>query len=129
KEGSAARGLEEAVAVGVDSGECALAIAEELAFHQRLRNGAAVHCDEGLVPPRAVQMNQARRHLLAAARLPAHVDGRLAAGELGDDSPCLLHERRFAEKLRIAAARAFGLRALARLVRSRRQLERGLQVA
>ena len=55
----------------VAPGERALAVAEELAFHQVLRDRAAVHREERAVAARALLMDQARRELLAAARFAA----------------------------------------------------------
>ena len=59
--------LKETVAVFGGAGEGALAIAEELGFHQRFRNGAAVDRDKGLVGASALGMNVARGQFLAAA--------------------------------------------------------------
>ena len=42
----AMRGLEEALPILGGAGESALAVAEKLAFHERLGNGAAVHRHE-----------------------------------------------------------------------------------
>ena len=46
EQGAAVRRLEEAIAILVSAGEGAFPVAEELAFHQVLRNGAAIDGDE-----------------------------------------------------------------------------------
>src|SRR5688572_17022558 len=89
EQGAAVRGLEEPVAVLVGAGEGALAVAEELAFHQGFRDRAAIHRDEGLGAARAVLVDQARGELLAAARLAGDVHRRLGARELGKEIPHL----------------------------------------
>src|SRR5712692_2674473 len=66
---AAVRRLEEALAVFGGAGERAFLVAEELAFHQRFRDGAAIDRHERLVAARAVLMDKARGELLAAARL------------------------------------------------------------
>ena len=78
------RRLEEPSRSSVGAGERALLVAEELAFHQVLGNRAAVHRHERRVAARAVLVDQARRELLAAARLAGDVDRRLGARELVD---------------------------------------------
>ena len=77
-------GLEKAVALLVRAGKGALAVPEELAFHQVLGNRTAIHRDEGLLAPRAIAMDQAGRELLAAAGFARDVDRRLRSGELAD---------------------------------------------
>src|SRR2546422_349133 len=59
---AAARCLEEALAVLGSAGERALLVAEELALHEGIRNGAAVDRHEGLVAelPLAMQVKLLR---------------------------------------------------------------------
>ena len=51
------------------AGECALLVAEQLAFQQAGRNGGAVELDKRPVAPRAQPVDGARQQLLAGARL------------------------------------------------------------
>src|SRR5688500_14223359 len=96
---AAVGGLVEAVAVLAGAGEGALLVAEELALHQVLGNGAAVHRHERLVAARAVLVDQARGELLAAARLARDVDRRLGARQLADQLAHLGERRALAEHL------------------------------
>ena len=75
------------------AGERALLVAEEFAFHQILGNRAAIDRHERRVAARPLQVHQARRELLAAAGFAADVDRRLAARQLVDHLPRLLHQR------------------------------------
>jgi hypothetical protein len=67
--------LEETVAVGLGAGERAFAIAEELALHQVLGDGSAVHGDEGQLGARRHRRGSSRRELLAAAGLAVDEHG------------------------------------------------------
>ena len=78
---AAVRGLEESVAIAFGAGERALAVAEELAFHQVLGNRAAVDRHERMLGARAAQMDHARGKLLAAAGFAGDEHRRLALRE------------------------------------------------
>ncbi len=84
EQGAAVRGLEQARLVGMGAGEAALLVAEEFAFHQLGRDGAAVDRHERPGRTRALFVDGARHQLLAYARLAQDVHRRLAAGHLGD---------------------------------------------
>jgi hypothetical protein len=98
KERAAAGGLEEAVPVVLGAGEGALAVAEELAFHQVFRDRAAVDRHEGAGGAGAAAVDQAGAQFLAAAGFAGDVDRRLAARQLFDHGAHLLHARRFADQ-------------------------------
>ncbi len=89
--------------------EAAFAMTEEFAFHEFGRNGAAVHRYERFVDARTLLVDQPRYKLLAAARLTADVDRRLAAGQLADLTAQGTHCQRVAQQAVVDAAR--GLRA------------------
>ena len=59
--------LEPSLPVADGAGERAAHVAEELRFEQRLGNRAAVERDEAMHAARAVLVNRARDHFLAAA--------------------------------------------------------------
>src|SRR5688572_18806702 len=82
KERAAACCLEETGAIARRTRESAFAVAEELRLHQVLRDRTAVDRNERPVLPRALEVYEPRRELLAAARFTAHVYRRLAAREL-----------------------------------------------
>src|SRR5690606_21489479 len=84
KKGAAAGRLEQARLVSHGAGKAALAMAEELAFHQLRRNGAAVDWHKGMAGPRSEGMDAPGNQFLAAAGLTTDIEGSLAAGELGD---------------------------------------------
>ena len=65
------RALEIAAMAAIGAGEAAAFVAEQLAFEQRRRNGAAVDRHEGTVPPAAERVNGARHDVLAGAALAA----------------------------------------------------------
>jgi len=67
--------LEEAFAVLRGAGERALLVAEELALHQGIGDGAAINRHERLVAARAVLVDQARRELLALPDSPEMYTG------------------------------------------------------
>jgi hypothetical protein len=90
--------LEETVAVGVGTGEGALAIAEELALHQVLGDRPAVHRHERLVAAGALLMDEPGGEFLAAAGFAGDVDGGLAPRELLDHVAHVLHDRRAADE-------------------------------
>src|SRR4029077_1867398 len=61
--------LEQALVIAVGAGEGALAMAEQLALHQVLGQGAAVDWDERHLRPLALLKERARGQLLAGASL------------------------------------------------------------
>ncbi len=98
-------------------------MAEQLALHQLLGNRAAVDRHEGRVGPRPLLVNHAGHQLLAGAGLAADVDRRLAAGELGDGRPHVLHGGRLADE-----GSARGRRTIAQLERGADEVAQHLQV-
>ena len=98
KQRAAVGGLEQAVLVRDRAGEAAFAVAEEFAFHQALRDRAAVDRHERLVGARTQFVDQARDQFLAGAGFAVDVDRRLAARELFDQRAHLLDGRRFAQQ-------------------------------
>ncbi|MCY1534640.1 hypothetical protein D9M68_700180 [compost metagenome] len=73
-------------------------MAEEFAFHQLGRNGAAVDRHEGALGARTLLVDEPRHQLLAAARFAADVHRRLAAGEFLDLLAQGVHRRRAAQQ-------------------------------
>ena len=59
--------FETALALGVGTRERPLLMAEQLAFQERLRDGAAINGDEGAVLPHAFVVNGPGRHFLACS--------------------------------------------------------------
>ena len=53
---------------------------EQLAFDELLGNGGAVHLDERLIPPLAVEVQQVGDQLLAGAVFPADEDAPVRGG-------------------------------------------------
>ena len=78
--------------------EAALLVAEQFAFHQLGRDRAAVDRHERPVVPRPRVVDQPRDQFLAGARVARDVDRRLAARDLGDHLPQLLHRLRLAQQ-------------------------------
>ncbi|MNQ41251.1 hypothetical protein D3C85_549210 [compost metagenome] len=107
EQGAAIGRLEQALLVFHRAGEAALLVAEELAFHQLGRNGAAVDRHEGPVGARSLFMDQSCHQFLAAAGFAADVDGGLAAGEFLDLLAQGIHWRRAA--LQAAVHRRFAI--------------------
>ena len=118
-------GLEQAILVARRAGEAALAVAEQLALHQFGRDGAAVDGDERSFGAWPEVVDHARRQFLAGARLATDVDRCLAACELGDQCPGVVHLRRIADQrqARAASGPAFG-----KAQRRAGQVAQGLQV-
>jgi len=98
KQGAATGRLEQAGLVGVGAGEAALAMAEELAFHQFAGNGAAVDRNEWAGRACALVVDGTGNQFLADARFPQDVDRCLAARDLADGGAQLIHCRRAAEQ-------------------------------
>src|SRR5690606_14613879 len=115
---SALGGLDETLFVRDGAREAALLVAEELAFHELGRNGAAVDRDEGVVAASAGAMNQLSDELLAGARLAEYVHGRLAARNALDELAQLFH--------RAGATEQLDLRQLERVLARAAELECGL---
>jgi len=69
EQGALVGGLDVAPAIGVRAGEGPAAVAEELALHEAVDEGAAVHRDERPRPTREL-VHVPREHLFACARLP-----------------------------------------------------------
>src|SRR5690606_18154901 len=71
--------------------EGSLHMAEDLALHEVLRDGAAIDRDEGSVAPGAATVDRLGAHLLARPRLARDEDGRAAGGGAVDDAVDRLH--------------------------------------
>ena len=93
KQRAAGGRLKETVAIGLRTRERALAVTEELAFHQVLGDGAAVHRDERELGPRALEVNHPRCEFLAAPRLAIDEHRRLTLRQPVDHPADLLHRR------------------------------------
>ena len=81
--------------VFVRAGEDALAVAEQLALDQLLRNGGAVHLDEGLFGAQALGVDGVGHQLLARAALAVDQDAAVGGGHQRDLLAQRLHRRRF----------------------------------
>ena len=103
EQGAVVGRLEQAGLVGHGAGEAALAVAEKLAFHQLGRNGAAVDRHKGLICPRAECVDAPGDQFLAAARLAADVQRRLAACQFANLSAQALDGRRNAQQRVVVA--------------------------
>ena len=79
------RELELSELARVGAGEGALLVAEQLRFHQRLRDGRHVDRDKGLAGPRAALVNGARHQLLAGPALAGDEDGGRRLRDLDDE--------------------------------------------
>src|SRR6185312_249656 len=86
EERSAMRARRRAVAIADGAGEGALHMPEDLAFHQLLRNGAAIDGDERPLSARAQGVNGLGAELLAGAALAGDEDGGAALGGALDDA-------------------------------------------
>ena len=94
KDRAAVGDLEEALLVGMGTGERAALVAEELALEQRLGQRAAVLGHELLVPARARIMDGAGEQILAGAGLARQQDRRVGLRDLLGHVEDLLHRRR-----------------------------------
>ena len=72
------------LARAVRPGKRARLVAEQLAFHERFRDGPAIDGDEGPGMARAVVMDGLRDQLLACPRFPLDKDGGVRGGGLQD---------------------------------------------
>ena len=86
--------FEQADAVLVGAGERAFAMAEQLAFDERLGQGAAVDRDERLVGPRALVVNGAGDQFLAGAGFAEDQHGRVRRRDFGDQRANAFHAGR-----------------------------------
>ncbi len=89
---------EETLRAGHGAGEGALHVAEELRFHQRLGNRAAVHRHERAGPTRRLQVHGARDQLLAGPALAGDHHRRAAVGRLADRLEDLENARALADE-------------------------------
>ncbi len=94
------RGLEQSRLVGMGAGEAALAVAEELAFHQFGGDGATVDRHERPGSACALRVDGACDQFLAHPGFAQDVDRRLAARDLADGGAQHVHGRRFAKQAR-----------------------------
>src|SRR5579863_5747179 len=76
EERPAARRFDDPLTIRVGAGESPLEVAEQLAFEQRLRKGAAVDGDEGALAALARLVDGARHELLPGAAFARDHDGR-----------------------------------------------------
>jgi hypothetical protein len=97
---AAVRALEEARMVAVGTGEAALLVAEDLAFHEVGRDGAAVDREEWVAAPRAHSCS-----VLAASSLPLPLSPVTSTGDAGGRHALDLLEH-LAHRLRAAEAAA-----------------------
>ena len=86
--------LEATLAGGDRAGERALLVAEQLAFEQLGRDGAAVDGDEGPLAARAGVVDGAGRELLARARFAEDQHARIVGSDLADQRARLTYRRR-----------------------------------
>ena len=84
KQGPAIGRFDAALALLMRAGEGALLVAEKLALHQCLGNGAAIYCDERAVLPSAALVNGLRDHLLARAAFPENENRGIGGGDFLD---------------------------------------------
>ncbi len=89
--GAVLRQLEASGAALDRSGEGALFMAEQLAFHERIRHGGAVDGDERSGAPRAQRMNRARGQFFSRAALAGDQHRRAAGRHLLHQREHLLH--------------------------------------
>ena len=73
--------------------ECALFVAEQLAFHQVFGKRRAIDLDERLVTPRRVKVNGARNQIFAHAALAGQQHRRARRSHAHDRREDLLHRR------------------------------------
>ena len=83
--------FEPALPVADGARERASHVAEDFGFEQRLGDCAAVQRDEAVHLPRAVVVDRARDHFLAAARFPRHENRAVGRGHGFEELKQLLH--------------------------------------
>ncbi len=116
---AAMRGLEQPrLAAAPRTGERAVVIAEQLAFQQRLREGAAVHRHERERAARAQRVQALRDHLLAGAALAEYQHGRVRLRVAARQLAHALHRRGLAEHVVEPVARREALRVRLRTQRA-----------
>ncbi len=91
--------LEQSDAMLLGPGKRPLAMAEQLAFDQVLRQGAAVDRHQRHLRPQALIVQRPGDQFLAGARLAHHQHGRIGGGHLGDELADQFHARRVADQL------------------------------
>ena len=104
EERAAVGDLEEALPVGIGAGEGPLAVAEQLALDEVLRQGPAIDGDEGTVRPSALVVQVAGDQFLARAGLAQDHHGGVGRGDGLDQAADLLHGGGLADQ----HGRAFG---------------------
>ena len=92
-EGAGVRGREQPLVVPVRAGEGAAHMAEQFALQQALRNGRAVHRQEGTRGTRAGLVDEPGRQLLAGARFTADEYRVVGLGHGNDGAVQPLHGR------------------------------------
>ena len=109
EQGAAVRGDKEAVLVLVGAGERAFFVAEEFAFDEVFRDGAAVHRDKGALTAVALVVDGARGDFFPRPGFAVDEDGRLRARDFADHRPHFLHDFGIADEfVFVAGATAAG---------------------
>jgi hypothetical protein len=98
EERAAVGDFEEALVVAIGPGECAFAMAEELALDQRRRQRAAIDRHERHVDTLAELVDRTGDHVLAGAGLALDEDRRIRRRDGGDETLHGLHRPRFANQ-------------------------------
>ncbi len=106
----------------VGAGKRAFLVAEKLALHEVLRDGAAIDGDEWRFTARTLQVDQPCRQLLAAAGLTADVDRCLASCQLFYHLPHLAYCRGYTDHVEAAEISDLGVRQFERGLHQRTQL-------
>ena len=99
KERAAVGLAEEALLVGDRAGEGAAPVSEQLAFDQRVGNGATVDGDERPLPAHRRVVDQSRHQLLAGAAFPGDENGALGARHLLNETQQTLHLGRLRDEI------------------------------
>ncbi len=118
--------LKQALAQGLCAGECALLMAEQLAFQQRLRQGGAVDLDKRAVCTARAVVNGAGNQLFAGSTLSADQYVGLRKGNFRGVFANLHHVRAVGQDMPPLPAGAQGLMQAADLLLHRLQLQRAL---
>ncbi len=93
QQGAALGHFETTLARGQRTGEGALLVAEQFAFQQVRRNGAAVDRHERAIAARRALVDRARHHFLAGTRFTQHQHGGIERGHLFDHGAQCGHRR------------------------------------
>ena len=91
--------LEQSDAMLVGPGKRPLAVTEQLAFDQVLRQGAAVDRHQRHLRPQTLIVQRPGDQFFAGARLTDDEHGGIGRGHLGDEAAHQLHPRRVADQL------------------------------